>query len=74
LLLDGIRDRLASVVAPTLVLWGGADEILDPSAAPIFEEGLPDAVVEIVDGAGHTLHGDRPREVIARIERFLDDA
>ncbi len=74
LLLDGIRDRLASVVAPTLVLWGGADEILDPSAAPIFEERLPDAVVEIVDGAGHTLHGDRPREVIARIERFLDDA
>ena len=74
LLLDGIRDRLASVVAPTLVLWGGADEILDPSAAPIFEEGLPDAVVEIVDGAGHTLHGDRPREVMARIERFLDDA
>lgn len=72
LLLDGVRDRLSSVEVPVLVLWGGSDAILDSSGAPVFAAGLRNSTVEIVEGAGHTLHGDRPREVITRIESFLE--
>lgn len=71
LLLDGLRTELPRVQARTLVLWGGEDAILDPSAAEVFAALLPHGTVEVVPDAGHTLHGDRPREVIARIDEFL---
>ena len=71
LLLDGLRATLPKISASTLVLWGGEDAILDASAAAAFAEGIPSATVEVVPDAGHTLHGDRPRTVIPRIETFL---
>ena len=31
----------------------------------------PDAVVEVVDGAGHSVQGDRPLELAGLLLRFL---
>jgi abhydrolase domain-containing protein 6 len=71
LLLDGLRETLPQVEAKTLVLWGERDEILDASAAEVFAAAMRHATVEVVPNAGHTLHGDRPKEVVPRVRAFL---
>ncbi|MGA1467955.1 MAG: alpha/beta fold hydrolase [Phycisphaerales bacterium] len=72
LLLDGLRETLPQVEAKTLVLWGERDEILDASASEVFATTMRRATVEEVPNAGHTLHGDRPKEVIPRVRAFLE--
>jgi abhydrolase domain-containing protein 6 len=71
LLLDGLRETLPQVEAKTLVLWGERDEILDASASEVFAATMRHATVDVVPNAGHTLHGDRPKEVIPRVRAFL---
>ncbi|HKS18848.1 MAG TPA: alpha/beta fold hydrolase [Bradyrhizobium sp.] len=49
----GLSRRLRRIVAPTLVLWGRQDRVVDVSYAKDFAAALPDAKVEVFDGAGH---------------------
>jgi 2-succinyl-6-hydroxy-2,4-cyclohexadiene-1-carboxylate synthase len=54
-----LNDRLAAVGCPALVIAG----VLDPvgsERARLVAEGLPAAVLEIVDGAGHAPHLEQP--------------
>ncbi|MGH8528824.1 MAG: alpha/beta fold hydrolase [Nevskiales bacterium] len=44
---------LPSVTAPTLVLWGDQDRVLDVSGAEIVQQLLPSAKVVILTGVGH---------------------
>ncbi len=74
LLVGGVEAELARIRCPVLVLWGACDEILDPSGAEVFRRELPQATVELLSDAGHTLHGDRPVEVATRIAAFLREA
>lgn len=65
------------ITVPTLYLHGAADgcmgaELLDGvDFAPGFPSGIE---VQVVDGAGHFLHLERPAEVNARIVGFLRQA
>jgi 2-succinyl-6-hydroxy-2,4-cyclohexadiene-1-carboxylate synthase len=54
-----LHDRLASVVAPTLVVAGAVDSVGRPRAEAVAE-GIPNARLAVVDGAGHTPHLDNP--------------
>ncbi len=67
----GLEGRLGSIRAPTLVLWGDRDLVLDPSLLPRFVAEIPDAQGERIPGAGHVLFSDRPEEVRRRIVPFL---
>ncbi len=49
------RDRLAKVTVPTLVLHGGADPLIPPSAGRATATAIPGAVFELIDGMGHDL-------------------
>jgi pimeloyl-ACP methyl ester carboxylesterase len=58
------------IACPTLLL--NADEsFLTAARAAGLERHFPQARVETISGAGHWLHHDRPREVLAAIRRFL---
>ena len=60
----------ARIACPTLLL--NADEsFLASSKAAGLERYFQKARVEMVSGAGHWLHHDRPQEVIGAIRRFL---
>jgi len=67
----GLEGRLGAIHAPTLVLWGELDQVLDPSLLPRFVAEIPDAEGDRVDGAGHVLFSDRPSAVRDRIVPFL---
>lgn len=49
-LLDG---RLGEIAAPTLVLWGNEDRLIDVSAAEVWSAGLPHGQKVIEQGIGH---------------------
>ena len=56
-------DRLARIAAPTLVVAGTADEVVDPATRSCSPTRIPDARLELLDGAGHLLFWERSRGV-----------
>ena len=68
-----LSDRLASVQVPVLLLTGSADRVIAASESQRLADLLPDARVEIYEGAGHMLPMERAGEVAARIVRFADE-
>ncbi|QOV35722.1 alpha/beta hydrolase [Streptomyces ferrugineus] len=66
-----VRDRLAEIRVPTLVIAGGADRACPPEVCRRTVEGMPDAELVVYDKAGHigTFNNPRfPKDVLA----FLD--
>src|SRR6202008_710199 len=57
-----IDPRLPSVKAPTLILWGDDDRVLDISSIGPFQAGLPNAKVAIIPACGHVPMLEKPRE------------
>jgi 2-succinyl-6-hydroxy-2,4-cyclohexadiene-1-carboxylate synthase len=57
--MEPLFDRLADVSAPTLVIAGALDDRSRPRAE-LVAEGIPNARLVIVAGAGHTAHDERP--------------
>lgn len=55
---------------PTLVVWGSEDRLVPAAQAPMWERALPDVRVEVLPGAGHLVHLEKP-EVVGRIADFL---
>lgn len=56
---------------PTLFLSGALSDYLRPEARPGIREQFPAATFEVVAGAGHWLHAERPREVEDVVRTFL---
>ena len=56
---------------PTLVLRGDADPICSAAQIERLREWLPDAAIEILDGAGHAFMLAEPERVAPRVLAFL---
>lgn len=65
-----VEDRLAGIVVPTLVLSGEHDEVT-PSAVRPFHELIPDSRWEVIDGASHLPHVERPERFDEILLEFL---
>jgi pimeloyl-ACP methyl ester carboxylesterase len=68
----GLRRRLYRVTAPTLLLWGDHDRIVEPFYAKQFASMLPTSTVRILPNLGHLLHYEDPGAVSAAVRDFLD--
>lgn len=62
---------LARISCPTLVVRGAESDILSPAIAKQMLERLPDGRLAEVEGAGHTVPGDRPEEFARVVRSFL---
>ncbi len=56
---------------PALFLRGGASDYVTDAGVEKIMQLFPAAEVETIEGAGHWLHAERPRDVEAAIRRFL---
>ena len=68
--MEPLHDRLDRIATPTLVIAGA----LDPQGlerARTITRSLPDARCEVIRGAGHTPHLERPLEFTDVVGRFL---
>lgn len=68
-----VRPRLEEIRIPALVIGGREDRMTPPKFAEYLHAHLPDSRLVWVEGAGHMVHAERPRQVNEAIHQFLID-
>ncbi len=71
---EDFRAVLARIQAPTLVLWGADDRIIDAANAPLVAEAVPDSRLEILEGIAHMPMIEAPEKTAALIRALVRDA
>ena len=66
-----VRDRLAEITAPTLVIAGADDPATPPDVVRAIADGIPDARFVVVPQASHLVSAEQPDAVTAEIRDFL---
>lgn len=61
----------AEITAPTLILSGTADNVVDYRNADVLAAQIPGARVELFEGSGHLFFWERPDESVTIINEFL---
>jgi pimeloyl-ACP methyl ester carboxylesterase len=70
----GLVGRRAPVEAPTLVLHGRDDEVMDVRNGEILAGGIPGARLVVVEDAGHLLFWEEPERFVAEVVAFCGAA
>jgi len=63
--------HMQNIKAPTLILWGDDDRVLDISSVDLFKAGIPHADVAIIPACGHVPMLEKPRETAKLYRDFL---
>ena len=65
--------RMPFIEAPTLVVWGSADEVNALEMGEATAKAIPGARLEVFEGVGHMLPQQRPDEFNKLVGEFLAD-
>ena len=72
---DGDLQRtLPQLKAPTLLIWGSADPIMEEEVRQTLREALPHAAVKVFQGLGHNPFWEDPQRCAEVINGFLSAA
>lgn len=66
-----LRDKLADIPVPTLVIVGAEDWICTPNHSRLIAEKVPNAELLEVEGANHAVHIEANALVVAAVRDFL---
>jgi pimeloyl-ACP methyl ester carboxylesterase len=69
--LDELWDAVARVKVPFLVVRGSTSPVVDDADIAEVLRRNPAARIEVVEGAGHSVQGDRPVELAQLIQSFI---
>jgi len=64
-------ERSREYGGPALVVWGRGDIVVPADHAAALSSVLPQAALELIDGAGHLVMAERPEEFAAVVRPFL---
>lgn len=67
-----LETRLPDVQCPTLVVFGQEDRSVQPNAASIYRERIPNCNVAFVYAAGHDIANDRPQALVNLVSDYLE--
>jgi pimeloyl-ACP methyl ester carboxylesterase len=67
-----LQSTLPRLKAPTLLIWGSKDPIMEEDVRQSLRDALPHARVKIFDGLGHNPFWEDPRGVADAVNAFLD--
>jgi pimeloyl-ACP methyl ester carboxylesterase len=71
--LDELWDALGSLKVPLIVARGGLSPVVDDADIEEVRRRKPDARIEVFDGAGHSIQGDKPIELARLLQSLLDE-
>ncbi len=71
LLAEDVRADLASVAAPTLLVWGEHDPLVPPALAAVLRREIPNSRLLMLSETGHVPMVERPEEFNAALLAFL---
>lgn len=66
-----MRGRLARIQAPTLILQGMSDVVVDPSHGRYLRQSIPGSELKIYRETGHLMPIERPKETAEAIGQFV---
>ncbi len=66
------KAKLATITAPTLILWGDDDPIVPIKAMQTFEKAIPEDQSYVIHLGGHTPMMNSPDEFNCALDAFLD--
>jgi pimeloyl-ACP methyl ester carboxylesterase len=69
-----LQSTLPKLTAPTLLIWGSKDPIMEEEVRQTLREALPHAQVKIFEGLGHNPLWEDPKACAAAINTFLTAA
>jgi pimeloyl-ACP methyl ester carboxylesterase len=69
-----LQSTLPRLKAPTLLIWGSKDPIMEEDVRQSLRDALPSAKVKIFDGLGHNPFWEDPRGVAEVVNAFLNGA
>lgn len=68
-----LNDRIANIKAPTLVLWGDRDQLIELAVGEAYHAGIPGSKFVVFKDCGHSPQYERPRETAQTISAFLSE-
>ncbi|NVE94990.1 alpha/beta fold hydrolase BchO [Altererythrobacter lutimaris] len=68
--LDALKTRLSKVTNPTLLIHSSKDKAIPLASVEAAQRLLPDARLELINGAGHLAHEQQPGTIAALIAGF----
>jgi pimeloyl-ACP methyl ester carboxylesterase len=68
---DLAPERIRTIRAPTLILWGAADRLIPPVNAQKFHADIPGSTLVVFPGLGHVPHEEDPSTTVAPVRAFL---
>ncbi len=68
---DRMDGRLNSVSVPVLIAWGAQDTLIPPTTADVMHQEMPQSVLELYAGCGHTAPATCADRMIPNTVKFL---
>lgn len=68
---DDVRADAATLITPTLLIYGENDDATPVRYGEILHQAIDGSTLEILPGAGHFVHLDRPDDVNRAIKEFV---
>ncbi|XP_025044357.1 monoacylglycerol lipase ABHD6 isoform X4 [Pelodiscus sinensis] len=66
-----LHENMSKIKAPTQIIWGKQDQVLDVSGADVLAKSISDCQVHILENCGHSVVVERPRKTAKLILEFL---
>jgi pimeloyl-ACP methyl ester carboxylesterase len=69
-----LRARLQAIVAPTFVVWGAADRVMDADYGRAYAQAIPNSRFELLAGTGHVPQIETPQLLADTVWPFIAEA
>lgn len=66
-----LNDRIGTIKAPTLILWGDKDQLIELAAGEAYHAAIPGSQLVVFKDCGHSPQYERPQETAEAILAFL---
>ncbi|KAM4650914.1 monoacylglycerol lipase ABHD6 [Discoglossus pictus] len=66
-----LHENMTKIKAPSQIIWGKQDQVLDVSGADVLAEAIHSCQVEILENCGHSVVMERPRKTAKLIVDFI---